>query len=92
VCQVLACLREDALLTMPPFPAAYRGHGAIGQFLRTVPVGGHPDQITLLRTRANLPPAAAAQVREPDGNRSNRIRDHGPDCLRPPQHRDQRLR
>ncbi len=67
---LISLLREDALLTMPPFPAAYRGHDAIGQFLRTVPAGGHLDQITLLPTRANLQPAVAAYVRDPDGNGS----------------------
>ncbi|MGH3403170.1 MAG: hypothetical protein ACRDRJ_11835 [Streptosporangiaceae bacterium] len=40
---LLSLLREDALLTMPPFPAAYRGGQAIGQFLRSVPAGGRLD-------------------------------------------------
>jgi RNA polymerase sigma-70 factor (ECF subfamily) len=68
---LLSLLREDALLTMPPFPAAYRGHDAIGQFLRTVPAGGRLDQITLIPARANLQPAVAAYVRDADGNGSN---------------------
>ena len=67
---LVSLLREDALLTMPPFPAAYRGHDAIGQFLRSVPAGGHLDQITLVPTRANLQPAVAAYVRDEDGNGS----------------------
>ena len=70
VAALISLLREDALLTMPPFPAAYRGHGAIGQFLRTVPAGGHLDQITLVPTGANLQPAVAAYVRDPNGNAS----------------------
>jgi RNA polymerase sigma-70 factor (TIGR02960 family) len=57
---LLSLLRADALLTMPPFPAAYRGRDAIGQFLRTVPAGGRLDQITLIPVRANLRPAVAA--------------------------------
>ena len=64
---LLSLLREDALLTMPPFPAAYRGRHAIGQFLRSVPAGGRLDQITLVQARANLQPAAAAYVRDNDG-------------------------
>jgi RNA polymerase sigma-70 factor (ECF subfamily) len=55
-------LREDALLTMPPFPMAYRGREAIGQFFATVPAGGRLDQITLIPTRANPQPAVAAYV------------------------------
>ena len=64
---LLALLREDALLTMPPFPAAYRGRAAIGEFLRVVPAGGQLDRITLIPTRANLQPAVAAYVHEQDG-------------------------
>jgi RNA polymerase sigma-70 factor (ECF subfamily) len=56
---------------MPPFPAVYRGRAAIGQFLRTVPAGGRLGQITLIPTRANLQPAVAAYVRDPDGNRGS---------------------
>ena len=68
---LLSLLREDALLTMPPFPAAYRGRHAIGQFLRSVPAGGRLDQITLVPTRANLQPAVAAYVRDEDDRGSS---------------------
>jgi len=64
---LVALLREDAVLTMPPFPMAYRGRDAIGQFFATVPAGGRLDQITLVPTRANRQPAVAAYVRDPDG-------------------------
>ncbi len=64
---LLALLREDAVLTMPPFPAAYRGHAAIAGFLSTVPAAGHLDQITLVPVRANLQPAVAAYVHNDDG-------------------------
>jgi len=67
---LISLLREDVLLTMPPFPAAYRGRDAIGQFLRTVPAGGHLDQITLLPVGANLQPATAAYVRSLEGSGS----------------------
>ena len=64
---LVALLREDALLTMPPFPMAYRGREAIAQFFAAVPAGGHLDQITLIPTRANRQPAVAAYVRDPAG-------------------------
>jgi RNA polymerase sigma-70 factor (ECF subfamily) len=64
---LLALLREDALLTMPPLPAAYRGRDAIGQFLRTVPAGGRLNRITLVPVRANRQPAVAAYVHDADG-------------------------
>src|SRR5690348_3145652 len=63
-------LREDALLTMPPFPLAYRGREAIAQFLATVPADGCLDQITLVPTRANVQPAVAAYIRDPGGRRA----------------------
>jgi RNA polymerase sigma-70 factor (ECF subfamily) len=66
---LLALLREDALLTMPPLPAAYRGRDAIGRFLRTVPAAGRLDRITLVPTRANCQPAVAAYVHDDDGPR-----------------------
>ena len=64
---LLSLLREDALLTMPPFPAAYGGRHAIGKFLRSVPAGGRLDQITLVPARANLQPAVAAYIGDNDG-------------------------
>jgi len=64
---LLALLREDALLTMPPLPAAYRGRDAIGRFLRTVPAAGRLDRITLVPVRANCQPAVAAYVQNGDG-------------------------
>ena len=67
---LVALLREDALLTMPPFPLAYRGREAIAQFLATVPAGGRLDQITLVPTRANMQPAVAAYVRDPGSRRA----------------------
>jgi RNA polymerase sigma-70 factor (TIGR02960 family) len=74
---LLALLREDALLTMPPFPAAYRGRHAIGQFLRTVPAGGRLDQIALIPVSANLQPAVAAYVRDADESSASVSRAYG---------------
>ena len=70
IAALVALLREDALLTMPPFPLAYRGREAIAQFLATVPAGGRLDQITLVPTRANVQPAVAAYIRDPGGRRA----------------------
>ena len=67
---LVALLREDALLTMPPFPLAYRGRDAIARFLATVPARGRLDQITLVPARANEQPAVAAYVRDPGGRRA----------------------
>lgn len=64
---LVALLREDALLTMPPFPGGYRGREAIARFFATVPAGGRLEQITLRPTRANRRPAVAAYLRDPGG-------------------------
>ncbi|HWE60422.1 MAG TPA: RNA polymerase subunit sigma-70 [Chloroflexota bacterium] len=66
--RLVALLREDAVLTMPPLPAWYRGRGAIQAFLL-----GHLFQgdaigrFRLVATRANGSPAFAAYTRGADG-------------------------
>jgi RNA polymerase sigma-70 factor (ECF subfamily) len=57
---LVALLRDDALLTMPPTPLGYRGRAAIAEFFATVPEGGRLDRIRLVETRANRQPALAA--------------------------------
>jgi RNA polymerase sigma-70 factor (ECF subfamily) len=59
---LVALLREDAVMTMPPEPLLFRGRQAIGDFFATVPAGGALDQIRLLPTRANRQPAVAAYL------------------------------
>jgi RNA polymerase sigma-70 factor (TIGR02960 family) len=59
---LVALLREDAVMTMPPEPLLFRGRQAIGHFFATVPAGGALDEIRLLPTRANRQPALAAFV------------------------------
>ncbi len=59
---LVALLREDAVMTMPPEPLLFRGRQAIGDFFATVPAGGALDQIRLLPTRANRQPALAAYL------------------------------
>jgi RNA polymerase sigma-70 factor (ECF subfamily) len=63
---LVALLKDDALLTMPPFPLAYRGRTAIAGFFATVPAGGALDRIRLVPTSANRQPAVAAYVQDPD--------------------------
>ncbi|MGH2797071.1 MAG: sigma-70 family RNA polymerase sigma factor [Thermoleophilaceae bacterium] len=54
---VVALLRTDAWLTMPPEPLEYQGHAAIAGFLSTVPAGGALERFRLVPTRANTQPA-----------------------------------
>jgi RNA polymerase sigma-70 factor (TIGR02960 family) len=59
---LVALLREDVVMTMPPMPVLFRGRDAIGEFFSTVPAGGALDEIRLLPTRANRQPALAGYV------------------------------
>jgi RNA polymerase sigma-70 factor (TIGR02960 family) len=59
---LVALLRDDAVMTMPPEPLLFRGPQAIGHFFATVPAGGALDEIRLLPTRANRQPAVAAYL------------------------------
>lgn len=61
---LVALLKADALLTMPPLPLTYRGRSAIAEFFATVPAGGALDRIRLVPTRANRQPAVAAYVQD----------------------------
>jgi len=63
---LVALLREDARLTMPPFPLEHHGRAAIAGFLRTVPAGGALDRIRLRPIRANRQPAVAAYLANPE--------------------------
>ncbi len=59
-------LHTDALLSMPPSPATYRGPAAIIAFWTGVMDHGRtPDRWRLLPTRANTQPAFAFYQREP---------------------------
>jgi RNA polymerase sigma-70 factor, ECF subfamily len=59
---MLALLRTDALMTMPPDPRRFETAGAIVGFFATVPLGGRLDLIELVPVRANGQPALAAYV------------------------------
>jgi RNA polymerase sigma-70 factor (TIGR02960 family) len=59
---LVSLLREDAIMTMPPFPLLYRGRKAIADFFSTIPAGGALDQIRLVPTRANRQRALAGYI------------------------------
>jgi RNA polymerase sigma-70 factor, ECF subfamily len=63
---LVALLREDAILRMPPQPAV-RGAGAIAEFFRERAAGGDLARMQLTATRANGRPAVAAQRRTDSG-------------------------
>jgi RNA polymerase sigma-70 factor, ECF subfamily len=62
---IVRLLARDALMTMPPEPATFRGAATIGEFFSTVPAGGRLDEIHLVPTAANRQPALAAYLRDP---------------------------
>ncbi len=59
---LVALLREDAVLHMPPLPLRDVGRDAIARFFRTAPADGRLDRIRLVATRANGQPAMAAYL------------------------------
>lgn len=63
---LVALMREEAVMTMPPDPAVFRGRQAIVDFFATVPAGGALDKIPLVPTRANHQPAVGAYFPDPD--------------------------
>ena len=65
---LVALLREDALITMPPFPLWYQGREAIRQFLDThLFTGEAATALRLVATRANGAAAYAAYQRDDSG-------------------------
>ena len=62
---LVALLKEDAVLTMPPFPMRFVGREAIGEFFARVPAGGALDRIHLVSMHANRQPAVAAYMLDP---------------------------
>ena len=63
---LVAMLREDAVLEMPPQPGWFRGRGAIAGFLGAQ-VLGRPGDWRSVATAANGQPAFAAYLRDGDG-------------------------
>src|SRR4029453_2968381 len=65
---LVALLREDAYMAMPPTPSWYQGRDDIGIYLRRLfasPLGG---DLRLVPTGANRQPASAVYVPAGDGN------------------------
>jgi RNA polymerase sigma-70 factor (ECF subfamily) len=67
--RIMALLRDDALLTMPPVAMRFEGSRAIGGFLATEPAGGRLDRIHHTEVRANGQPALAGYIDEDDDGR-----------------------
>jgi RNA polymerase sigma-70 factor (TIGR02960 family) len=63
---IVSLLARDAIMAMPPEPFFVNGSEAIGEFFRTVPLGGRLDRIRLVPTAANRQPALAAYAWEED--------------------------
>ncbi len=65
---LVALLREDALITMPPLPLWYHGRAAIRWFFETqLFVGDARGRFRLVATQANGSPAFATYQREKTG-------------------------
>jgi RNA polymerase sigma-70 factor (ECF subfamily) len=62
--RIVALLRDDALLTMPPMNLRFRGAEAIGEFFATQPAQGRLDRIRHTVTRANRQPTLASYADE----------------------------
>jgi RNA polymerase sigma-70 factor, ECF subfamily len=63
---LVALLREDAMLRMPPQPSVI-GAAAVVRFLRETAARGDLSRMRLTPTRANGRPAVVVQSRGPDG-------------------------
>ncbi len=63
VAAFVSLLREDAVLTMPPWRDWYRGREALGRFLAVANRPGGPGPFRLLATAANTQPAFAFYYR-----------------------------
>jgi RNA polymerase sigma-70 factor (ECF subfamily) len=63
---LIALLREDAVLRMPPQPSVH-GADPIASFLRETAAGGDLSRMRLIPTRANGRPALAVHKRSDDG-------------------------
>jgi RNA polymerase sigma-70 factor (TIGR02960 family) len=64
---LVALLKDDALMTMPPERMRVEGARGIGAFFGSVPRDGRLDEIRLVPTSVNRQPALAAYARGADG-------------------------
>lgn len=68
---LVALLREDATMTMPPTPSWYAGRAAIGAFFSNLFAGDLRGRLQLVPTRANRQPALAVYLHESDDGHSS---------------------
>ena len=66
---LVALLREDARMTMPPTPSWYLGRDGIGSYLSQLFSGPVGQNMRLVPTGANLQPALAVYAAADDGHR-----------------------
>jgi RNA polymerase sigma-70 factor, ECF subfamily len=66
--KLVALLREDAYLAMPPTPSWYRGRDDIGIYLRRLFASPWGRDLRLVLTAANRQPALAVYAPAADGN------------------------
>ncbi len=66
---IVALLKEDARLVMPPIPAWFEGRGTIGAFLARTPLAPGAARHSHVPTRANRQPAFAVFLEGDDGPR-----------------------
>jgi RNA polymerase sigma-70 factor (TIGR02960 family) len=69
IAELVALLRSDAVLTMPPLPLRYVGRLAIASFFALIPSGSTRRLLRLTASRANRQPAVAAYIAMPGGQR-----------------------
>ena len=65
---LVALLREDAYMAMPPTPSWYQGRDHIGIYLRQLFVSSWGRDLRLVPTGANRQPALAVYAPASDGN------------------------
>jgi RNA polymerase sigma-70 factor (ECF subfamily) len=65
---LMALLREDAYMAMPPTPSWYQGHDHIGIYLRQLFASPFGGDLRLVPTGANRQPALAVYAPAGDGN------------------------
>jgi RNA polymerase sigma-70 factor (ECF subfamily) len=67
VARLIALLKRDVVLTMPPLPLRFVGREAAERFFRSLPTAG-PDRFRVLHTRANRQPALAVYRLDSEAN------------------------
>jgi RNA polymerase sigma-70 factor (ECF subfamily) len=69
IAELVALVRSDAVLTMPPLPLRYVGRQAIASFFALIPSGSRRPSLRLAASRANRQPAVATYIPMPGGQK-----------------------